>query len=265
MAPQDMAPLGMAPQGMEPLAFGTLPSRLPRIGGMATMPSRHQSLLLALPHILPQLDRLYLYLDQHSEVPAALAGHPKLVPLLPSAEERPLRGSGKFLGLLHHPAPCLYFGFDDDIIYGDGYVSTLVAALRRHQYRSLVGLHAAALRVPCASYIRGKAVTNFADAVPCDSYMDELGTGTMGFHSRCIRLNPRHWAHNHMDDLMVMLAALHQGVPRVMVRREAGLARPIEENQADSIFTRTMQDDSEQTRLVQAAMAHYPGAWCLGD
>ena len=37
-------------------------SRLPRIGGMATMPSRSESLRIALPYILPQVDR---HSDRH--------------------------------------------------------------------------------------------------------------------------------------------------------------------------------------------------------
>ena len=39
------------------------------VGGMATMPSRENSLIEALPNILKNVDILYLYLDKYEYVP----------------------------------------------------------------------------------------------------------------------------------------------------------------------------------------------------
>jgi hypothetical protein len=247
---------------MEPLVFGTLASRLPRIGGMATMPSRRASLMQALPHILRQVDRLYLYLDQHTEVPAELAGVPKLVPLLPPPGERHLRGAGKLMGLHQGEGPCLFFGFDDDIIYGDGYVEHLACKLRFHGYRSLVGLHGAVLRRPITTYTRSREVSHFAAALDFDLHVDELGTGTIALHSACLRVDPRRWLHTGMSDLMVGLEAIRQGVPRVAVTRPAGLATAIAERQPDSLHMATVRDDQVQTELLLQAMEAYPDAWC---
>ena len=44
--------------GPERARFGMLPSMLPRIGGMATMPTRAASLKQALPSILAQVLRI---------------------------------------------------------------------------------------------------------------------------------------------------------------------------------------------------------------
>jgi len=56
----------------------------PLIGGMATMPSRAHTFRLALSHILPQVDRLFVFFDQHDSVPQEFAEHPKIIGLLPS-------------------------------------------------------------------------------------------------------------------------------------------------------------------------------------
>ena len=68
------------------------------VAGMATMPSRAATFPLALRSILPQVDRLYLYLDGHFEVPEVARGDPRIVSIL-SRDVPDLRGNGKFLAL----------------------------------------------------------------------------------------------------------------------------------------------------------------------
>lgn len=250
---------------MESPAFGTLPSRLKRIGGMATMPSREDSLRQALPSILPQLDRLYLYLDGHSDIPEWVARDSRIVPILAKSQEVSLHASGKFIGLVLTPEPCLYFCFDDDIHYPERYVSHMAAALRRHAYRALVGIHGAVYRLPCRSYVRDRRVFHFRKGILFDCIVDELGTGTMAFHSRCLPLAPAQWQHPNQSDLMVMLECVRREIPRVVVRREADFLRPITERQDDSLYVRSLKDDSVQTRLLSEAMASYPGRWCQSD
>lgn len=248
---------------MEPAAFGTLPSLLPRIGGMATMPSRRDSLRQALPSILAQLDRLYLYLDRHDAVPDEFAGDPRIAPLLPDPAGPALRGTGKFVGLRAFGEPCLYFCFDDDILYPPGYVAHLAAALRRHRHRAVVGLHGAIYRVPVRSYARDRQVLHFAAGQDVDCVVDELGTGTLAFHSGCVDLDVRRWARSDASDLMTMLECIRQGVPRIAVRRPPGFVRAIAEHQPDSLYAASLRDDAPQTRLMRAAFESYPDDWCL--
>jgi len=54
---------------------------LPRIGGLATMPSRMRSFSAVIENILPQLDRLYVFFDKYDEVPSAFANREKIVAL----------------------------------------------------------------------------------------------------------------------------------------------------------------------------------------
>jgi len=80
---------------------------LPRIGGIATMPSRTHTFAKALGSILPQVDRLFVFFDKSTAVPEAFLGHPKIAPLLP-AQFGDLAAGGKFLGMELHAGPCLY-------------------------------------------------------------------------------------------------------------------------------------------------------------
>ena len=235
---------------------------LPKIGGMATMPSRAATLRMALPGILAQVDRLYLYLDRQSAVPPDLASMPKLVCMLPKEGRRSLGTAGKFLALSVHPEPCLFFGFDDDIAYAPGYVALLAGALRRHHYRAIVGLHGAVYHEPLRSYVKDRAVLRFQKALRFDVVVDELGTGVMAFHSCALDIEPQRWTHPNMADLHLMIEAVRQETPRICARRPVGMATPLAEDQDDSLYRQSLLDDSAETAMLQAAMGHYPGRWC---
>lgn len=227
------------------------------------MPSRIGSLRIALPHILPQVDRLYVYLDKYTEVPRELAGNNRIVPLLPARGERSLGCAGKFSCLVLNPEPCLFFGFDDDIVYHAGYVDHMAAALAKFRYKALIGLHGAVYDFPAASYVANRRIIHFSRELEGDFRVDELGTGTVAFHSGCLTLAPGNWRYPNMTDLFLMLDAVRQNVRRVCVARPEGLLQPIAQKQEDSLFARSLADDSKETFLLQAAMKHYPGAWCM--
>jgi len=252
------------PAPAEQSAAGDSPS-LPRIGGMATMPSRWKSFKIALPHILTQVDHLYLYLDKYTHIPAEITTEKKIISLLPEADEKSLTASGKFACFNIITEPFLFFGFDDDIIYPPGYVNHMAAALFRHNYRALVGIHANIYKIPCTSYVRKRKVLHFKESLRMDCVVDELGTGTVAFHSQCISIDPNAWVLNRHADLMLMITCLSQQIPRIAVRRPWRFLRPIKECQKDSVYVEVRSNDSVETGLLQKAMADYPGRWCRSD
>ena len=246
-------------------AIRTRPNRLPRIGGMATMPTRLSSCRIALPYILAQVDCLYLYLDKYDQIPTEFTNEPRIIPLLPRVGGWSLEGSGKFIGLSMHSKPCLYFCFDDDIIYSIGYVDHLAAALRRYHYKAIVGVHGKTYWIPNNSYSKDRTVVHFQRGLDFDCAVDELGTGTLAFHSSCIDIDPHRWAYNNKEDLMMMIDAVHQKVLRFAVRRKPDLLKPIEQKQDDSIYLKLLADDSIETQLLQESMERYPGRWSMSD
>jgi hypothetical protein len=239
------------------------PEHLPRIGGMATMPSRIESLRLALPHILPQVDFLYLYLDKYEEIPEELKNNAKILPLLPAKGARNLGGAGKFMGLKLENEPCLYFCFDDDIVYHDGYVEHLATALKRYHYQALVGLHGCIYKFPATSYTKDRTVIHFGKSLTVDVVVDELGTGTLAFHSRSIQIDSEQWSHTNMSDLTIMIEAIQQKVLRICIRRENTLMTPIAENQPDSLYLQSLRDDTIQSRRLHDAQKEYADYWCM--
>jgi len=237
---------------------------LPRIGGMATMPSRINSLRVALPKILPQVDFLYLYFDKYKAIPSEFSSNPKIISILPEINQN-LGCSGKFQGLKLYDKPCLYFCFDDDIIYPIGYVSHLEIALRRHHYRALIGVHGCVYKLPLTSYARDRLIIHFKAGLNFEAIVDELGTGTLAFHSNCIKINHDKWLNPNMSDLNIMLEAVHQKVQRICIRRNQNYIQSIAEGQLDSIFRKTLNNDSTETAMLQTAMINYPSSWSFSS
>jgi len=95
--------------------------------------------------------------------------------------------------------------------------------------------------------------------------VDELGTGTLAFHSGCIDINPHKWEYINQADLMTMIDAIRQEVPRIAIRRKYGFLKPIAENQDDSIYRKSLVNDAAQTCLLQSCMEHYPDSWCMSE
>jgi hypothetical protein len=238
------------------------PPRHARIGGIATMPSRARTFRIALETILPQVDRLYVYFDKHGEVPAFVRGNPQIVPLLP-ADHGDLGADGKLLGARLHGEPCLYFAFDDDILYPPAYVELLASAIERHHFGAILGFHALRFRPPCLSYRADRGVLHFVAPLTADNPVDELGSGTLGFHTGRFNVDVTTWPYHTMTDLLLAIEAVRQGVPRLAVRRPAGFVKPLEEVQEDSLFRALQKDDTRETGIMRAAFAEFPGSWCF--
>jgi hypothetical protein len=222
----------------------------PRIGGMATIPSRAHSLPAALDTIVGQVDTLYLYLDKHDAVPPVLARYPNIVPLLPT-DFGHHGGSGKFLGVRLCKRPSFYCCFDDDILYAPSYAEKLVRGVVRYRGRAVVGIHGTVFRAPYRSYKRDRWGTNFKRRLLFNTRVDELGTGTVGFHTSFLSFDVKDWPYDHMADLDLALEADRRGLPLIALRRRKRFLRAIEEGQDDSLYRRLVDDESIETARMR--------------
>jgi hypothetical protein len=233
---------------------------LPRVGGIATMPSRSRSFAAVIRSILPQLDRLYVFFDRRDEIPTMFANEPKIVSLSP-AQSGDFHACGKFLGIDLFGDPCLYFCFDDDIQYPPNYVQVVTRALHRFHMRAAVGFQASLFTTPHLSYARDRTILHFGRMNYLDHGVDELGTGTIGLCTAFMKFHPRAWPYHDMADLMFAIEAAEQQIPKITIRRPDSFLKPLEENQADSIQSRLMKDDTRQTAIMRTALETYPLAW----
>lgn len=223
-------------------------SALPIVAGMATMPTRLESLQQSLPNILAQVDKLFLFLDKFDEVPDFIQ-HPKITQLR-SQEIGDLRANGKLLGLNYVEESSYYFCFDDDIIYPQDYVLRMTNQLRRMSVPAVIGVHASILSDHFESYVKDRQVIARSRPLWRNRRVDVLGTDSVAFRTQDLKFNVMEWTKTNMVDLHFALECAKRGLPRVSVRRKKRWLQAIEKDQADSIFRSLKGDDSYQTSLA---------------
>jgi hypothetical protein len=227
---------------------------LPIIGGMATMPSRENSLIEALPSILKNVDILYLYLDKYKYVPKFLYEFKKIKII----ENLNIGCSGKFLGLQMHHKSCIFFGFDDDIIYPNNYVEHLINALSKENFKAIVGVHGLNIKKPFNSYVKDIFCYHFEEKLDESKYSDILGGGTIAFHSNFYTPNINSWSMTNMDDLQIMRECIEQNLKRVCISRPKNFLKAIAKKQPDSIWQKNILNDFRETKFIQQTLKNFP-------
>lgn len=226
---------------------------LPRVAGMATMPSRATSAPRSIASILPQVSRLWLFLDRFEAIPS-YAEHER-ISVVRSQDVGDLRANGQLLGLALDDEPCVFYPVGDDIDYPRDYCETLDSHLRRLSGEAVVGAHAGILRSPVASYRADMKVLHYRSDQRRTQGVDILGSGTLAFRTATLHFDVRTWPDVNMVDLHFALMARTRGIPLVMVPRAAHWIQALDENQDDSIWAGVHRDDSRQTELAHELTA----------
>ena len=232
---------------------------LPRVGGLASIPSRADDLGQVLDRIVPQVERLHLFLHGYNAIPPE-ALHPRIIPVL-APRAHPYRASGKFYGLSQEATPCLYACFDDDILYPPDYVARIARALIRQEGNAVVGFHAFRHLPPYESYIRDRRPYYFGRRLLLETQVDELGAGTMGFVSSRLPIDPPSWKYGDTDDLSVAIEAERLGLRRLALPRPRRYLRGIRRHQTESLWQSVLEDESrsvEMMRVLARTMGRLP-------
>ncbi|MCC7275812.1 MAG: glycosyltransferase family 2 protein [Alphaproteobacteria bacterium] len=224
------------------------PARPPVVAGMATMPSRGETLALALASIVPQVDRLFLFLDRFETPPPRL--DPKVVPLR-SQDFGDLRANGKLLGLLMCADPSVYLTVDDDILYPEGYARRMAAHVAAAPVPAALGVHGSRLKPQLGSYRDDRFVVHRTMEVARPVPVQVLGTDGAAFDTSVLRFDVRTWPQVNMVDLGFALECARRGVARFVVPRARLWIRPLDYAQPDSIYVRLQEDDRAQTDLAR--------------
>ncbi|MGE0716134.1 MAG: glycosyltransferase family 2 protein, partial [Alphaproteobacteria bacterium] len=174
------------------------PARPMVVAGMATMPTRGETFPIALHSILPQVDRLYLFLDRFAEPP--VAADPKIV-VLRSQDFGDLRANGKLLGLVMCAHPTIYLSVDDDILYPPDFARRMTELLAAEPGPAALGVHGARLRTPFASYRDDRDVVHRMAEVTEPMPVAILGTDAAAFDTRALKFDVRAWRQVNMVDL----------------------------------------------------------------
>jgi hypothetical protein len=221
----------------------------PLIAGMATMPSRAALLPRALEAVLPQIDRLHLFLDRFDDVPAC-ARDVKII-VYRSQEAGDLRANGKLLGLAEAPADALYFTMDDDIAYPRNYTARMAAHMARYDHAIALGVHGLRLHAPITRYLESRRAHPRAKPLVIDRAMHILGTDTVVIPKALATFDVRAWDAVNMVDLNFAYELAQRRIPRVIINRRRRWVHDAAPAGSDSIFAALKKDDTRQTDLAR--------------
>jgi hypothetical protein len=230
----------------------------PRIGSMATMPSRAESFARVLPVVAPQVDRLYLYLDGFPRVPDLVRAYPNVVPLL-AHEHGDLHAAGRFLPLTWLRKRCVFVIFDDDIVYPPTYAAAIVEGLAACAGRAVVAYHGNVFRRPYQSYVKDRHCYHFAAALERQVPVHAVGSGTAAFDSGRLSFDPAAWPRAQCDDLLLGIEAARRGLPLFVLPHAKGWLAPIGGVQPDSIYAARLADDRDASALMRTLVAMRAG------
>lgn len=221
------------------------------VAGMATMPSRIDSFELALNSILPQVDRLFVFLDRFDE--PYISGDPRVI-ILQSQQFGDLRANGKLLGLTMTGPDSYYFCVDDDIIYPHDYVEKMTNFIRANGDGIAATVHGSLLKPDLENYLTDRRILHRSHPLTKPQALHVSGTCTTAFSTNCLRFDVREWQTTNMVDLNFARECKQRNIPRLAIPRTENWVQCIAEHQADSIFTRLKEEHTTQTRMARALL-----------
>lgn len=234
-----------------PSQSGTAKQRTDVFVGLASIPSREESLELVIKSLLPQASGIGVYLNNWEQVPTFLK-HPK-IQIARSQDHGDVRDNGKFF-FIDKTNARFYATVDDDISYPSDYISTLVANQQRLGGTYAVGTHGSVYPSPVKMLLKQRFLWHFAHQAPALLPVDMLGTGTLLFERSYWNLDYTEFGTPGMADVWFAVAAQKRNFGLWVVPREADWMHPIElESEQDNLFSEGRLDDSVQVGLLRGA------------
>ena len=219
--------------------------------GLASIPSREQSLEQVVASLLPQVAGLGVYLNNWEHVPNFLK-HPK-IQLSRSQDHGDVRDNGKFF-FIDKTNATFYATVDDDIAYPKDYISTLVGYQQMLGGTYAVGVHASIYPTTIKKLLRQRYLWHFAFEAPSLVPVDMIGTGTLLFERAYWQLDYSEIQTPGMADVWFAVAAKKRDFGLWVVPREAGWMTTIEQEDPEAnLFNEGRLDDSVQVRALSEA------------
>lgn len=225
---------------------------LPVVANICSIPARENLLKQALQSFSSQVDSINIYLDGYERIPDFVKKCHANVKIYLSSAHPGLRDNGKFLNFAHHTNDCYYFTMDDDIIYPPDYVERMIQGIESYSRRAVVGLHGVLLPENPESYFTSfRKVHCFNRELEADFIVNNLGTGTVAFHSSTIRgLDITHFKKPGMADLYFSVFCKQQHIPMIALSRPEEWLRELPSPNT-SLYHEFKKADVDQSSLVR--------------
>ena len=238
--------------------------RMPRIGTVATMPSRQKTFQKVLPLMAPQVDHIFVFLDGFDVIPSHLVAMPN-VTIIRSQDAGEYHAAGRFLCLRLLKEPSVVVPFDDDIRYPRNYVARLVKALAAVNGDAVVGFHGTTFKPPYKNYVRDSHRYYYLHGQLTTKQVDQLGAATVAFCSDRLNFDVRNWKTFRSNDVLLAQEAKNKHLPMFCIPRPWFWMRPYLEPQKYSIWAEAKRDPTEKSALMRELIAERVAAYEASD
>lgn len=222
------------------------------IYNMATMPQREKALEETIKRILPQCDYINIYLNNFESIPAFLKSA-KICIFKSQDHYGDLGDVGKFFKC-NTWEDAYIFTVDDKILYPDNYTQKMIAVIEKYKRQAVVSCHG---RIffdrPCKTYyFDNKEYFCFANGLPEDRFVHELGTGCTAFHTDTIpQIDLKIFETTNMSDIWFSVWLQKLNVPIVIpARKDRWLFVSRKHDDSYSIHNFCNKNDQFQTEVI---------------
>ncbi|QDT44047.1 Glycosyl transferase family 2 [Gimesia alba] len=216
---------------------------------MAAIPRRIYALEKTIESLIDQADYLKIYLNQFQHVPDFLK-HDK-IELIFGDNSR--KGSTKFFWA--DKVQGYILTVDDDLIYPSDYVEVMCSAIDKH--KCLVGAHGNILKPgKIDRYYKDRTVLDARKEVKEDTFVDILGTGTIGFHTDDIKMSMADMDLPDMEDIAIFKLSYNHSYTKVVVAHPEGWFQSSTHQNDLGLYGDAVLDDSLETEVINAHKNH---------
>jgi hypothetical protein len=219
---------------------------------------REDGLKQVVAAMLPQVDRLNIFLQGYKSIPEFLNNskitvvrgedYPEALALGASAK---FHWAGQVKGY--------HFTIDDDIVYPPDYVKYCIQKIEQYNRKAVVGFHGTLLKddlMQCSANKKKfkfrQTLFNHRFPLDQDQVVHLLGTGVMAYHTDTIKVNIKDFPTRSMDDIYFGILAQQQQVPLICLQRVADYLKPIEPlaSNPSSVYEQARQNGGKDMLAV---------------
>lgn len=213
---------------------------------MASFKAREAALGQMVQSILPQVDRLHVYLNDYDGLPSILR-HDKIA----VASLGDLGDTGKFFYVEHYvdyDDDIVWFTCDDDLLYPADYVDRMLKKLKPGE---VVSCHGSILRQPADTYRNSRTTYACLRRVKHDVRVHVVGTGVTAFHSSTIAPMVTDFPVKNMADIWFAKLLQERQIRATVIAHEAGWLKLLTSATDDSLWNRgELPESIEAVRSV---------------
>lgn len=205
---------------------------------VASFRAREQHLPTMVASILPQVDRLHVYLNDYEVTPPALLLDPKVEVVHGRDAIGDIGDVGKFyFQEQYRDRDVLWFTCDDDLLYPHNYVAVM-RSVSSFLINDVVSFHGSLLSVPADTYRNSRTTFNCLRQVRDNARVHVIGTGCAAFHLGTIVPTVNDFPVPNMADIWFAKLLQEHEIPARVLAHRAGWLQLLTSSKDDSLWNR---------------------------